>query len=80
MKWNSDKYHWWYDHVLDEAMSNGLTGEELQTQTLDNRHLRTESKRISHMIKLAYYLGRLKQVRWMDEGLNRIYPSGEKHE
>ena len=57
---------------MEEAFEHGLTGSELKFshQNLSNPSLITKSKRIYRMVLLAFFLGRLRQIRWMDEGLD----------
>lgn len=78
--WNSETYQWWYEKTMDEALEHGLTGSELKLshQNLSNPSLITKSKKIYRMVLLAFFLGRLRQIRWMDEGLNMVYPSEVK--
>lgn len=83
--WNSETNQWWYEKTMEEAFEHGLNGSELKLshQNLSNPSLITKSKRIYHMILLAFFLGRLRQIRWMDEGLNMVSMSevenGEKN-
>lgn len=75
--WNSETYQWWYEKTMDEALEHGLRGSELKLsyQNLSNPSLITKSRRIYRMILLAFFLGRLRQIRWMDEGLEMIRQS-----
>ena len=62
---------------MEEAFEHGLTGSELKLsrQNLSNPSLITKSKRIYRMVLLAFFLGRLRQIRWMDEGLDMVSQS-----
>lgn len=75
--WNSETNQWWYEKTMEEAFDHGLTGSELKLshQNLSNPSLITKSRRIYRMILLAFFLGRLRQIRWMDEGLEMIRQS-----
>ena len=78
--WNSETNQWWYKRTIEEAVEHGLTASELKLshQNLSNPSLITKSRRIYRMVLLAFFLGRLRQIRWMDEGLDMVYPSEVK--
>ena len=79
--WNSESNQWWYEKTMEEAFEHGLTGSELKLshQNLSNPSLITKSKRIYRMVLLAFFLGRLRQIRWMDEGLDMVSQSEVKN-
>ena len=78
--WNSETNRLWYEKTMEEAFEHGLTGYELKLshQNLSNPSLITKSKRIYRMVLLAFFLGRLRQIRWMDEGLDMVSPADVK--
>ena len=57
--------YWWVVKVAQEA--DGFTTPILWPESLSNEHLKTRSKRISRMLKLAYYLGELRGIKIADE-------------
>lgn len=67
--WNSKTNQWWYEKTMDEALEHGFMGSELKLsyQNLSNPSLITKSKRIYRMVLLAFFLGRLRQIRWMGQ-------------
>lgn len=61
---NKAAYYW----VLNDAITTqGFTKGNLYPESLSNMALKTRSKRIAWMIKLAYYLGQLRGIRIADE-------------
>jgi hypothetical protein len=69
-KWNDEKIKKHYDRVLNDAKRDrhNFTDEELEHPYLDKLSHQTRSFRIMRMVTLAYYLGKLKGVREVDEG------------
>ena len=61
--WNDPRYEKHYNRVMDEARKRGFSEEDLASPYLDKPALRTKSPRITRMISLAYYLGRLRGIR-----------------
>jgi hypothetical protein len=68
-KWNDERLKWQYDHVKNYAKSSecAFTDEELSTHYLDKLSHQTKSHRIMRMISLAYYLGWLRGIAYVDE-------------
>ncbi|MCE5220198.1 MAG: hypothetical protein LLF98_02725 [Clostridium sp.] len=68
--WNDEKLKRHYDRTLKHAKDDRyeFTDEELEKPYLDKLSHQTKSNRIMRMITLAYYLGKLKGVREVDEG------------
>lgn len=73
-KWNDERIKWHYERVLAEAKRNrfDFTDDELGHPYLDKLSHQTKSFRIMRMITLAYYLGKLKGVKEIDEGKTPI--------
>lgn len=68
--WNDDQIKRHYNRVLESAKRDryNFTDEELANPYLDKLSHQTKSNRIMRMITLAYYLGKLKGMREVDEG------------
>ena len=73
-KWNDEKIKRHYERVLKDAKRDryNFTDEELESPYLDKLSHQTRSSRIMRMVTLAYYLGKLKGVREVDEGKTPI--------
>lgn len=67
-RWNDNKLKRHYDRILEDAKKRKFTDEELASPYLDKLSHQTKSPRIMRMIELAYYLGKLKGVKEIDEG------------
>lgn len=69
-QWNDEKLKRHYERVLKDAKRDrfNFTDEELESPYLDKLSHQTKSGRIIRMFTLAYYLGKLKGVREVDEG------------
>ena len=67
MRFNSEKHEKFYNRIKCEALRNGFTQEELERCDLSRLNRQTKSKRILHMIRLAYYLGQLRGIKDCDE-------------
>lgn len=68
LHWNDRDNEAAYTWVKNDAISiEGYTEEMLIPQNLSNAALKTRSKRINHMIRLAYYLGQLRGIRIADQ-------------
>jgi len=69
-QWNDEKIKLHYNRVLKDAKRDryNFTDEELEHPYLDKLSHQTKSRRIMRMVTLAYYLGKLKGVREVDEG------------
>lgn len=70
--WNKEGLKRHYLRIVDDAKKHGYTDEELERPYLDKLSHQTKSGRIMRMISLAYYLGKLKGVAEVDEGLTPI--------
>lgn len=73
-QWNDEKIKRHYERVLKDAKRDryNFTDEELERPYLDKLSHQTKSSRIMRMVTLAYYLGKLKGVREVDEGKTPI--------
>ena len=73
-RWNDEKLKRCYEIVLEHAKRDSykFTDEELESPYLDKLSHQTKSTRIMRMIALAYWLGKLKGVREVDEGKTPI--------
>ena len=71
--WNDKDNQAAYLWILNDAITTqGYTKGVLYPENLGNMNLKTRSKRINGMIKLAYYLGQLRGVRIADEFKNKF--------
>lgn len=72
--WNDEKLKRHYDRALKHAKEDryNFTDEELEHPYLDKLSHQTKSSRIMRMVTLAYYLGKLKGIREVDEGKTPI--------
>lgn len=70
-KWNDVKLKKVFDREMKYAKEK-FTDKELEVLYLDKLSRQTQSKRIHHMISLAYTLGKLKGVQIVDEGKTPI--------
>ncbi len=72
--WNDEKLKRHYDRILKHAKDDrfNFTDKELKSPYLDKLSHQTKSSRIMRMITLAYYLGKLKGIREVDEGKTPI--------
>lgn len=71
-RWNKESIRKHYIRAYNDAKRDGFTDEELESPYLDKLSHQTRSPRIYRMIKLAYYLGRLRGISEIDEGLTPI--------
>lgn len=73
-KWNDEKIQKHYNRILKSAKEDryNFTDEDLVSPYLDKLSHQTKSSRIMRMITLAYYLGKLKGIREIDEGKTPI--------
>ena len=69
MGWNKESIKRQYDGVKGIAKNYGFTEEELGRPYLDKLSHQTKSPRIRRMIELAYWLGWLRGIKYVDEGL-----------
>lgn len=68
MRFNSNKHERFFNKVKDDAINRyGFTEEEMKRCDLSYLHRQTKSKRILHMINLAYHLGILRGIKECDE-------------
>lgn len=71
--WNEQSLKRHYERVYTDALSRyGFSEDELSSPYLDKLSHQTKSYRILRMITLEYYLGKLKGVSEVDEGLTPI--------
>lgn len=70
-KWNDEKIKRVFDREMQYAKEE-FTDEELEVLYLNKLSKQTKSKRIYHMISLAYTLGKLKGIQIVDEGKTPI--------
>ena len=68
--WNDKNIQKHYERTTRDAKESQFyyTDEELKTPYLDKLSHQTKSYRIIRMITLAYYLGKLKGIKEIDEG------------
>lgn len=66
-KWNDDKLRRMYDQIRERAIKDGIPNEEMSTHYLDRLSHQTKSPRIIRMIRIAYYLGWLRGIAYVDE-------------
>lgn len=69
-QWNDEKLKRHYNRTLEDAKRDryNFTDDELEYPYLDKLSHQTKSRRIMRMVTLAYYLGKLKGIREVDEG------------
>lgn len=72
--WNKETNKRKYERTKEEAKKSSFkyTDEELEHPYLDKLSHQTKSYRILRMITLAYYLGKMKGISEVDEGLTPI--------
>ena len=70
MKFINPRYEKIYNRIKEDFIRTGFTEEELSHPYLDKLSKQTKSTRIMRMIRLAYYLGWLRGIRYCDEMLN----------
>ena len=68
--WNDERLTRHYNRILWSAKTDryNFTDKELEHPYLDKLSHQTKSSRIIRMVTLAYYLGKLKGIREIDEG------------
>ncbi|MDA8333622.1 MAG: hypothetical protein M0Z41_01300 [Peptococcaceae bacterium] len=64
------RYARMYERIKGDALQAGFAEEELVQPTLDKLSHQTRSFRIIRMVRLAYWLGWLRGIRYCDEMLN----------
>jgi len=64
------KYERILNRVKEYATKDGYTEEELEYPYLDKLSHQTKSPKIMRMVKLAYYLGWMRGIKYYDEMLN----------
>lgn len=68
MRFNDEKHEKFFNRIKAEAMSkHGFTEEEMTNCDLRYLNKQTNSRRILHFIKLAYYLGMMRGIKDCDE-------------
>lgn len=77
--WNREQNKNKYLRTVEEAKRNKykFTDKELEHPYLDALSHQTKSARIMRMITLAYYLGKMKGISEVDEGLTIVTISDE---
>jgi hypothetical protein len=71
-RWNQERLKRHYERVEEQAKRDGFTDDEIASPYLDKLSHQTKSLRIYRMIRLAYYLGKLKGISEVDEGLTPV--------
>lgn len=67
MRFNSEKHEKFFNRVKSDAIEKyKFTDEEMERCDLSYLHHQTKSKRILHMINLAYHLGVLRGIKDCD--------------
>lgn len=77
--WNKETNKRRYERTMEDAKKSSFrfTDEELAHPYLDKLSHQTKSYRIMRMITLAYYLGKMKGISEVDEGLAPVTLSDE---
>jgi len=77
--WNKETNKRKYERTKEEAKKSSFkfTDEELAHPYLDKLSHQTKSYRIMRMITLAYYLGKMKGISEVDEGITPVTLSDE---
>lgn len=70
MKFNDERYRELYENIKRDAISDGFSEEDLEKPYLDRLSKQTKSVWIMTMIRLAYWLGWLRGIKFCDEMLN----------
>lgn len=70
--WNKQGLKNHYIRIEEDAKRDGFTEDEIASPYLDKLSHQTGSRRIYRMIKLAYYLGKLKGISEADEGFTPV--------
>jgi hypothetical protein len=70
MRFNDERYQKMYENIKRDAMKEGYSEEDLEKPYLDKLSKQTKSVRIMKMIRLAYWLGWLRGIKFCDEMLN----------
>lgn len=77
--WNKETNKRRYERTMEDAKKSSFrfTDDELDQPYLDKLSHQTKSHRIMRMITLAYYLGKMKGISEVDEGLTPVTLSDE---
>lgn len=67
MRFNEQKYREMYERIKQDALREGYSEKELEKPYLDQLSKQTKSQRIMKMIRLAYWLGWLRGIKYCDE-------------
>ena len=70
MRFIDKRYEEMYGRLKQDALNEGFSEEDLEKCYLDKLSKQTKSPRIAKMIKLAYYLGWLRGIKYCDEMIN----------
>ena len=72
--WNSDENKNKYERIKEEAKKSyfKFTDYELEHPYLDKLSYQTKAYRIMRMITLEYYIGKMKEISEVDEGLTLV--------
>lgn len=76
--WNKESHKKQYLRVVEYAKQEGFIDEELESPYLDKLSHKTKSKRIYRFISLAYYLGWLRGIAYIDEGYTPVVLSDKQ--
>ena len=71
-RWNSENLKRQYEWVKETAIKQGFNADDLDPPYLDKLSHKTKSKRIFSFIKLAYFLGWLRGIAYVDGGLTPV--------
>lgn len=66
-RWNDKKLFKQYERVKEYAKDAGFSDDDLERHYLDKLNKSTSSTRIKRLIKLAYFLGWLRGIAYVDE-------------
>lgn len=66
-RWNDEKLLKQYERIKEYAKGEGFSDEDLERHYLDKLNKSTSSKRIKRLIRLAYYLGWMRGIAYVDE-------------
>ncbi|AOQ24614.1 hypothetical protein MTAT_19570 [Moorella thermoacetica] len=72
MRFNNERYREIYEKVQRDAMEAGYTLEDLERPYIDRLSKQTKSKRILRMVRLAYWLGWLRGIKFCDEMFTQV--------
>lgn len=75
--WNDERIKRQYERIQKDAIEHdGFSAEEVASHYLDKLGHQTKSPRIMRMIRLAYTLGWLRGIAYVDDGKTPVTISG----